>query len=336
MKRLFLVLFLISIITITAFGLSGTTTSNGYFYLPGYGSFGTEEYNAYNAYMEIADNAIKDNETAIAAIVGTSLPLYYLQTEINTLTKVEAIYEKDIVDTTELATALGAYILTTEIGTSVQGFMDNLYDIGEMTPGSGAIIIGKGVDTSFQLVDGVFSDYDTHLLKHESGGLEADVSAYDGLVKITGGATSAVTDNSATWNNAAASGANSDITSLTGLTTPLSMAQGGTGVATGALLLLSTTTVSFAADADTTLYTVPTGKRCILTHVIVVAAADAGATTTLSIGADGAETDFIPANTLENLDAQYDSVILQPIPNTTPLKIKSYVAATVIEAQVAS
>lgn len=100
--------------------------------------------------------------------------------------------------------------------------------------------------------------------------------------------------------------------------------------------LLSTTTVSFAADVDTTLYTVPTGKRCVLTHAIVVAADDAGATTTVSIGANGAETDFIPANTLSNLDAEYDSVILQPIPNTTPLKIKSYAAATVIEAQVAS
>ena len=100
--------------------------------------------------------------------------------------------------------------------------------------------------------------------------------------------------------------------------------------------LLSSTTVSFAADADTTLYTVPTGKRCILSHAIVVAGADAGATTTLAIGQNTAETDFIPANTLSNLDAQYDTVILKPIPNTTPLKNKSYAAATVIEAQVAS
>lgn len=100
--------------------------------------------------------------------------------------------------------------------------------------------------------------------------------------------------------------------------------------------LLSTTTVAFNADADTTLYTVPTGKRCVLSHAIVVAAGDAGATTTVSIGQDTAETDFVPANTLSNLDAEYDSVILMPIPNTTPLKIKSYAAATVIEAQVAS
>lgn len=102
------------------------------------------------------------------------------------------------------------------------------------------------------------------------------------------------------------------------------------------LKLLSTTTVSFAANADTTLYTVPLGKRCVLSHAIIVAGADAGATTTLSIGQDGAETDFIPANTLSNLDAQYDAVIVQPIPNTTPLKNKSYGGGTVIQAQVGS
>lgn len=100
--------------------------------------------------------------------------------------------------------------------------------------------------------------------------------------------------------------------------------------------LLSATTVAFNADADTILYTVPTGKRCVLSHAIVVAAGDAGATTTVSIGQNTAETDFVPANTLSNLDAEYDSVILMPIPNTTPLKTKSYAADTVIEAQVAT
>jgi len=98
--------------------------------------------------------------------------------------------------------------------------------------------------------------------------------------------------------------------------------------------LLSATTVALNANADTTLYTVPTGKRCVLSHAILVAGADAGATTTIAIGQDTAETDFIPANTLSNLDAQYDAVILKPIPNTTPLKNKSYAAGTVIQAQV--
>ena len=103
-----------------------------------------------------------------------------------------------------------------------------------------------------------------------------------------------------------------------------------------AITLLSATTVSFAANADTTLYTVPTGKRCILSHAIIVAGADAGVTTTIAIGQNGAETDFLAAHTLSNLDAQYDAVVVRPVPNTTPLKSKSYAAATVIEAQVAS
>lgn len=97
--------------------------------------------------------------------------------------------------------------------------------------------------------------------------------------------------------------------------------------------LLSATTVALNANADTTLYTVPSGYRCVLSFALLVAGADAG-TTQLSIGQNGAETDFIPANTLSNLDAQYDAVKLQPVPNTTPAKMKSYAAGTVIEAQV--
>ena len=103
-----------------------------------------------------------------------------------------------------------------------------------------------------------------------------------------------------------------------------------------AIGLLSSTTVAFNANADTTLYTVPTGKRCVLSHAIVIAGADAGATTTLSIGQNTAETDFVGACTLSNLDAQYDAVILQPIMNSTPVKNKSYAAGTVIEAKVAN
>src|SRR3990167_167100 len=98
--------------------------------------------------------------------------------------------------------------------------------------------------------------------------------------------------------------------------------------------LLSITTVAFNANADTTLYTVPAGVRCVPHYAVVVAGADAGATTTISIGADGTETDFIPANTLSNLDAANDAVILMPVPNTTPTKTKSYAAGTVIQAQV--
>ena len=99
--------------------------------------------------------------------------------------------------------------------------------------------------------------------------------------------------------------------------------------------LLSTTTVSFAADGQTTLYTVPSGKRCVLSKACIVAAADAGATT-ITIGQVGALTDFLPTNVLSNLDAQYDAVWVQPVPNTTPLKSKSYPAGTVIQVDVGS
>lgn len=98
--------------------------------------------------------------------------------------------------------------------------------------------------------------------------------------------------------------------------------------------LLSVTTVAFNSNADTTLYTVPAGVRCVLHYAIVVAGADAGATTQLSIGANGTETDFVNAYTLSNLDAQHDAVMLMPVPNSTPVKIKSYAATTVIQAQV--
>lgn len=111
-------------------------------------------------------------------------------------------------------------------------------------------------------------------------------------------------------------------------------------IATGANLkelsssLLSTTTVSLAADADTALYTVPVGKRCVLSHAVLIVGADAS-TTDISIGQNGAETDFIPATDLANVDAQYDACKLEPIMATTSVpKIESYAAGTVIEAKV--
>jgi hypothetical protein len=100
-----------------------------------------------------------------------------------------------------------------------------------------------------------------------------------------------------------------------------------------AISLLSATTVALNANADTTIYTVPTGKMCVLTHAILVVAADAS-TTKISIGQDGAETDFLPAQSLDNLNAAEDCAILTPVPNATPVLNKSYAAGTVIQAQV--
>jgi len=100
--------------------------------------------------------------------------------------------------------------------------------------------------------------------------------------------------------------------------------------------MISSTTVSFAANANTILYYVPSNKKLVLTKAIVIAGADAGATTGISIGQSTSTTDFIPTYTLSNLDAANDAVILQPIPNTTPLKNKAYAAGSIINCTIAT
>lgn len=74
----------------------------------------------------------------------------------------------------------------------------------------------------------------TAVLTHELGGLEADVSAYSGLVKITGGSTSAVTDNSSNWNTAYTDRLKWDggATDLVAATGRASLGLAGTGGAT--------------------------------------------------------------------------------------------------------
>jgi hypothetical protein len=100
--------------------------------------------------------------------------------------------------------------------------------------------------------------------------------------------------------------------------------------------LLSSTTVALNANGQTTIYTVPAGKRCVLAFAILIAGADAG-TTDISIGQNGATTDFCGPSDLANVNAQYDACILCPMPVATPGSVvltKSYAAATVIEADV--
>lgn len=74
-------------------------------------------------------------------------------------------------------------------GGSTLGATVEIAEIEELADGS--LIIGDGSGAPAE-VTGAFTA-STGTLKHEKGGLEADVSAYSGLVKISGGATSAVT-----------------------------------------------------------------------------------------------------------------------------------------------
>lgn len=100
-------------------------------------------------------------------------------------------------------------------------------------------------------------------------------------------------------------------------------------------MLISVTTIPLNANGDTTIFTVPTGKRLILTKALLVGGADAG-TSDISIGQNGAETDFVGVTNLDNLNAEFDTVLIAPIPSATPATLKSYAATTIIEAQVAN
>ena len=100
--------------------------------------------------------------------------------------------------------------------------------------------------------------------------------------------------------------------------------------------LLASVTLDVQTATVTTLYTVPTGKRCVLDHAKVICGSAASTTAGLSFGQVGALTDFLTEQTMTNLAAQYDCAICAPIPNATPVKTKSYAAATIIQVDVAT
>lgn len=60
---------------------------------------------------------------------------------------------------------------------------------------------------------------------------------------------------------------------------------------------------------------------------------DCGASV-ITLGQSGALTDFLGSQTLSNIDASGDIAILQPIPNATPVLLKSYAAGTVFQVDV--
>ncbi len=86
--------------------------------------------------------------------------------------------------------------------------------------------------------------------------------------------------------------------------------------------LLSTTTVAFDAVTQTTLYTVPVGKTCIITKVIVIVGADAVATD-ITIGVTASWDNWLGANgiggtdlALDELDAAGEYTIITPVTDT--------------------
>lgn len=110
--------------------------------------------------------------------------------------------------------------------------------------------------------------------------------------------------------------------------------------------LLSTTTVAFNAAAQTTLYTVPMGKTCIITKVIVVAGADA-VDVEITIGVTASWDNWLGDNgigggpiDLDELDAAGEYCIFEPIADADPVAAISvltrYTAGEVIKVDVAN
>jgi hypothetical protein len=95
-----------------------------------------------------------------------------------------------------------------------------------------------------------------------------------------------------------------------------------------------TTIADFSSVTQTTLYTVPTGYVCYLQSAFVECNANIGASLQCQIGQNGATTDFVGTTAGDNLDADNDFILMAPVPQATPAKLKKYAAGTVIEFDV--
>lgn len=106
-------------------------------------------------------------------------------------------------------------------------------------------------------------------------------------------------------------------------------------LAQNAETLLVATNVDLSVATQTTLYTVPAGKRLILTKVVMEFDSNPNSSV-ITVGQQGALTDFLPAQTLSNPTSQYDVAIMRHIDSTpnTPDVLKSYGEYTPIQADV--
>ena len=91
--------------------------------------------------------------------------------------------------------------------------------------------------------------------------------------------------------------------------------------------------VPLNGTGQTTLYTVPTGKIMIPFGIALVPGADCGASV-LTAGRSTALTDFLAAQTLSNIDAAGDLAWLIPVPNATPVVLKTYAAGVIFQVDV--
>jgi len=97
--------------------------------------------------------------------------------------------------------------------------------------------------------------------------------------------------------------------------------------------VLETVNVDFSVVGQTALHTTISGETTVPISAVVRAGADAGATE-VTIGKSGEVTDFLNTQTLSNLNASGEMVILQPVPNATPVSLKTYAGEVEIRMNV--
>jgi len=92
-------------------------------------------------------------------------------------------------------------------------------------------------------------------------------------------------------------------------------------------------TLDLSGTGNTTLYTTPTGKIMIPFGIGLVAGADCGASI-ITAGRSTGLADFLGSQNLGNIDASGDMAWLQPIPNATPVILKTYAAGVIFQIAV--
>ncbi len=99
-------------------------------------------------------------------------------------------------------------------------------------------------------------------------------------------------------------------------------------------LLGSVDTVDLDTAAATTIYTVPTGKTCVLHHVVIRTLSTTPTGVTVTIGQVGALTDFLGTQTITAITATVGAGILRVIPNATTVLQQMYTAGEVLQIDV--
>jgi hypothetical protein len=103
------------------------------------------------------------------------------------------------------------------------------------------------------------------------------------------------------------------------------------------VVLLSSVTVNLnaAADTETVLFTVPTGKKLIVDKVVIRGLSATAAASVITLGkGGGACNEFLGDQTLSNLDGVTKAAVLQAIPNATPVAQTILAAAETFSCEI--